>query len=222
LEEVLFRYTGSSFELRVRDLSMARHERCAIIGPSGSGKTTLLHLLAGIQQADAGKVIVEDVDLSRLADHERRLFRLSKIGLVFQEFELLEYLSVWENILLAYRLDRRWVQTPATREWGRHLARTLGLEGKLNRKPRQLSQGERQRVAIARALVTEPSLVLADEPTGNLDPTLKHQVLDLFLEALDRRPATLVMVTHDHSLLDRFDRVLSVDEWSSSNALPSR
>ncbi len=210
--DVRFRYATSSFELAVPSLEIQPGERVAIIGPSGSGKTTLLHLMAGIRPPDAGEVQMNDYPIHSMTDSQRRRFRAEHVGLVFQEFELLDYLNVVENILLPYRIHSTLLLTPPVRQRARELAHSLGLADKLKRASRDLSQGERQRVAIARALVTQPEFVLADEPTGNLDPTLKTQVLDLFLDALDHRPATLVMVTHDHSLLDRFHRVLSIDQ----------
>jgi putative ABC transport system ATP-binding protein len=212
LDGIRFRYSGSPFELIVPKLAIGDQRRVAIIGPSGSGKTTLLHLMAGICRADAGRVQMGAVNVSALSESAVREFRLARIGLVFQEFELLDYLGVLDNILLPYRLGGSLILTEDVKKRAKDLASALGLGDKCRRGVRALSQGERQRVAIARSLVTEPEFVLADEPTGNLDPTLKQQVLDLFLRTLDERPATLVMVTHDHSLLDRFDRVWSMDE----------
>lgn len=210
--DVRFRYAASSFELAVSALEIPPRQRVAIIGPSGSGKTTLLHLMAGIQVPHTGEVNMNDHAIHSMTDSQRRRFRAEHVGLIFQEFELLDYLNTFENILLPYRLHPGLSLTSQVRQRADELARTLGLADKLRRRSRELSQGERQRVAIARALVTQPQFVLADEPTGNLDPTLKTQVLDLFLDTLDHRPATLVMVTHDHSLLDRFHRVLSIDQ----------
>ncbi len=210
--DVRFRYANSTFELGVPSLEIPPGQRVAIIGPSGSGKTTLLHLMAGIRAVTAGEVHMGNYAVHSMSDSDRRRFRAKHVGLVFQEFELLDYLNVVENILLPYRLHSALSLTPPVRQRAQELAHALGLEDKLRRASRDLSQGERQRVAIARALITQPEFVLADEPTGNLDPNLKGQVLDLFLDTLDHRPATLVMVTHDHSLLDRFHRVLSIDQ----------
>jgi putative ABC transport system ATP-binding protein len=212
IDQVRFRYRDSPFELDVPNLFVPPRQKLAIIGPSGSGKTTLLHLMAGIRRPEAGCVRMGSTEISRLSDSAARTFRIANVGLVFQEFELLDYLNVQENILLPYRLGSTLPLTPEARIRAKDLAHSLGLSDKITRPVRALSQGERQRVAIARALVTEPSFVLADEPTGNLDPTRKGQVLDLFLAMLESRSATLVMVTHDHSLLDRFDRVLSIEE----------
>lgn len=208
-----------AFELRVDDLSIARGEAVACIGPSGSGKTTLVHLAAGILAPEIGEVHLGGTRIDGLTDGERRRLRAREVGLVFQEFELLDYLSGLDNVLLPHRLagaSRDEMAAAGTR--AAQLAETLGITGVLGRVPRRMSQGQRQRVAIARALVTEPSLVLCDEPTGNLDPTTADDVLTLLLEEARGRGAALLMVTHDHSLLDRFDRVVDVRELGSAEA----
>ena len=154
-----------------------------------------------------------------LADEERRQRRALEVGLVFQEFELLDYLSGLDNVLLPHRLAGAGRERmAAARARAEHLAGTLGIEEVLGRVPRRMSQGQRQRVAIGRALVTEPSLVLCDEPTGNLDPTTADDVLTLLLAEARGRGAALLMVTHDHSLLERFDRVVDVRELGSAEA----
>ena len=218
VEQLAFRYGELGFRLSIDQLQVEAGARVAVIGPSGSGKTTFLHLAAGILNADAGEIRVIGKPLSRATDAARRALRVSTIGLVFQEFELFDYLSVRENILLPY-----WIH-PAL-EWSSDvggrvdaLAARTGLTALLDRHPRELSQGERQRVAICRALITQPSLVLADEPTGNLDPTTAGQVLDLLSEEAASRGATLIVVTHDHTVLDRFDRVIDFGEWSTGGA----
>jgi putative ABC transport system ATP-binding protein len=132
------------------------------------------------------------------------------MGLVFQEFELIEYLNVLDNILLPFRIHHALKLTTDIRRRASGLARSLGIDDKLHRWPGQLSQGERQRVAIGRALITNPQWLLADEPTGNLDPAGKRRVLDLMLDQAAQRALTVVLVTHDHGLLDRFDRVVDV------------
>lgn len=215
LDQVHFRYGRDGFRLFIDQLQIPAGQRVAVVGPSGCGKTTLLHLLAGIQVPLAGRVSMGDAAVSQWSDHERRLFRISSVGLVFQEFELLDYLNVRENVLLPYRLHPGLRGDGATRERADQLLRSCGLTGKEGSKTAQLSQGERQRVAICRALMTRPRYLLADEPTGNLDPSLKEQILTLLLDRQAESQATLVMVTHDHSLLGRFDRVLELDELAS-------
>ncbi|MEM8712400.1 MAG: ABC transporter ATP-binding protein [Planctomycetota bacterium] len=204
------RAEGAPFRLGVRDLRLTPGEAVACIGPSGSGKTTLVHLCAGILTPTSGEVFLAGEAIQGLSDAERRARRARAIGLVFQEFELLDYLSAMDNILLPVRLGRG--DLKAARQWAADLAETLGLSGLLARVPARLSQGERQRVAIARALVTSPALVLCDEPTGNLDPDTANSVLDLLLREARGRCAALLMVTHDHSLLAAFDRVIDVRE----------
>ncbi len=201
---------AAPFELHVKDLSLSAGETVACIGPSGAGKTTLVHLFAGILTPDSGEVTLAGQRLDQLGERERRAQRASRVGLVFQEFELLDYLSALDNMLLPIRLGRG--DLAAARGRAHELAETLGVKGLLRRVPQRLSQGERQRVAIARALIASPALVLCDEPTGNLDPKTADSVLDLLLAQSRERDAALLMVTHDHSLLDRFDRVIDVRE----------
>jgi len=208
LKEVRFRYGGAGFALHVDELRVEAGESVALVGPSGSGKTTLLHLVAGILTPEEGTVRVDDRDLRGLDEAARRAFRVQRIGLVFQEFELLEYLSVLDNVLLPYRIHPALRLDAAARERARTLAERLGIGDKLARRPRHLSQGERQRGAVCRALVTGPPLLLADEPTGNLDPANKERVLDALFELAGESGATILTVTHDQERLSRFDRVI--------------
>jgi putative ABC transport system ATP-binding protein len=215
LEEVRFRYPEGEFALGVPALRVAGGERVAIVGPSGSGKTTLLHLVAGIVRPQQGRVSVAGTEVSGLEDRARRAFRVGRIGLVFQEFELLEYLTVLENVLLPYRLNPALALDAAARERAEDLARRLGIGHVLGRHPRRLSQGERQRAAVCRALVTRPPLLLADEPTGNLDPPNKDRVLAALFEICQEQGATLLTVTHDRDLVPRFDRSIDVKSFHS-------
>ena len=215
LRNVRFRYPQGDFALDVPALQVGGGEQVAIIGPSGTGKTTLLNLIAGISRPSAGTITTNATDLSSLTDGQRRDFRLRSIGLVFQEFEVLEYLSVLDNILLPYRINASLFLGGDARARARRLAEEMGIGDKLGRLPQQLSQGERQRLAVCRALLTEPPILLADEPTGNLDPTKKVLVLDLLLEQATASGATLVAVTHDHDLLDRFDRVIDFKDFQA-------
>lgn len=211
LSGVRFAYGGRhAFSLRVGSLSLARKERVACIGPSGSGKTTLVALIAGIIAPDAGRVFFDGIELTALGEAARRQLRIARIGMVFQEFELLEYLTAMENILLPFRVGSGMRAGGEQRDRARALAEELGVAHVLGRKPARLSHGERQRIAICRALATEPRLLMCDEPTGNLDPDSAARTLDLLLEQAERRDATVLMVTHDHSVLDRFDRVIDM------------
>jgi putative ABC transport system ATP-binding protein len=211
IENLSFRYAGG-FALRIPSLEIAAGEKVAIIGSSGAGKTTLLKLIAGIAAPEAGSIRVDGTPVHALGEEERRRFRITRIGFVFQELELLDYLSLLDNIVHPYRVSPALRLNRPVRERARMLAEDTGLAGKLGRKPRELSQGERQRAAVCRALLPEPDLLLADEATGNLDPANKAHVVDLLFRAADRRCASLLAVTHDHELLPRFDRVVDFHE----------
>jgi putative ABC transport system ATP-binding protein len=218
IEGLAFRYPEGEFSLRVDRLTVEPGESVAIIGPSGCGKTTLLHLMAGIRRPSRGSISIGEARLDRFDEGGRRDFRIRRIGLVFQEFELLEYLTVEGNILLPFRINGALELTSEIRERARRLAREMGIGEHLDRFVHRLSQGERQRVAVCRALLADPELILADEPTGNLDPGNKGRVLDLLLGYARRRGATLVTVTHDHDLLPRFERVIDFKEFLAESA----
>jgi putative ABC transport system ATP-binding protein len=216
LRNVQFAYPRGAFRLEIEALDIGRESHAAIVGPSGSGKTTLLHLIAGIQRPASGRIAVDDVEVSALSDGQRRAFRSGRVGLVFQDFGLLDYLNVWQNMLLPYRITAALVIDRNVEARGRELASAVGLSDKLKRNVNDLSQGEKQRVAICRALLPKPSVVLADEPTGNLDPRAKGQVLDLLFEQCNAAGATLVMVTHDHGLLDRFEQTIDFAAYTAA------
>lgn len=218
IRDLKFCYPGSDFFLHIDQLSIEAGERVAVVGPSGSGKTSLLNLVAGVVLPDSGQLHVAGQPISTLADSARRDFRIRHLGMVFQSFELLEYLSVLDNILLPLRIGNGLSVRDSLHARACELAAHVGISDKLKRYPGQLSQGERQRVAVSRALLLEPSLVLADEPTGNLDPLNKTLVLDLLLDYARQQGATLVTVTHDTELLSRFDRVIdfrSLNRWQA-------
>ncbi len=218
IEDLRFRYAKGEFALDIPALVIERGERVAVIGPSGSGKTTLLHLIAGIRTPQRGQVVTGGVEVSGLDGSKRRDFRIGNVGLVFQEFELLEYLSVLDNILLPYRINGSMKLDREVRRRAVRLAEEVGIGDKLGRLSVQLSQGERQRVAVCRALIAEPGLLLADEPTGNLDPANKGRVLDILISSTEASGATLVTVTHDYDLLDRFERVIDFKDFYSADA----
>lgn len=215
VEGLEFAYGEGDFRLRVPEMHVPEGENTAFIGPSGSGKTTLLNLIAGIAVPAAGSIRTHGVEVSGLSDAERRSFRISNVGLVFQEFELLEYLSVFNNVLLPYRINPALELTGDVRARARRIAERVGIGDKLARYPRQLSHGERQRVAVCRAVVTEPAVLMADEPTGNLDPSNKGRVLDILFDYAHASGTTLLTVTHDHDVLHRFDRVVDFKELLS-------
>lgn len=219
LQDLRFAYPGTDgFRLVVPEFRLGARERVALIGPSGCGKTTLLHLAAGILSPDAGRVTLAGEPLSPRPDAERRARRVSSIGLVFQEFELLEYLSAEDNLLLPYRITGALKLTDEVRARARELAAAAGIAEILGRRPGTLSQGQRQRLALCRALITRPALVLADEPTGNLDPANAAKVRALLAEQCAAMDAALLMVTHDHAHLDAFERSVDVMQWVSAGA----
>jgi len=218
IQNLSFSYPEGQFCLTVPTLDVERGGRLAVVGASGSGKTTLLDLIAGIRTANVGSVRAGDIALETLSDAARRRYRIKNLGLIFQAFELLEYLTVRDNILLPYRISAELELTSEVIKRVEQLVVDTGIGEHADSYPQQLSQGERQRAAICRALITVPKLILADEPTGNLDPDNKHKVLDILLEQVERNDATLVMVTHDHDLLDRFDRVLDMRELHGRTA----
>ncbi len=211
-----FGYSGSDFHLDIPSFRVRSGEKFAVIGPSGSGKTTLLNLVSGIITPGSGEVRVAGTDVGGMNDARRRAFRIRNIGLVFQDFELLDYLSVLDNILHPYRITGALRLDRAVRERAQWLAESLGVGDKLKRHPDHLSRGEKQRVAICRALLPEPRLLLADEATGNLDPTNKARILDLLFGSVDAHGATLLAVTHDHELLPRFDQVVDFADFQAA------
>ena len=203
-----FYYQKDGFRLNVPEFTVEKKEKVAVIGSSGSGKTTFLNLIAGIITPNAGMVRVGDVSISDLNDSRRRDFRITHMGFVFQDFELLDYLNVLDNILHPYRITGALKLDKSVKKRAALLAEEMGIGDKLKRKAADLSQGEKQRAAICRALLPKPKLILADEATGNLDPENKTLIMDLLFRAVEEHDATLLAVTHDHELLKRFDRVI--------------
>ncbi len=196
--------------LRQANAAIGRGELAVLVGRSGSGKSTLLNLLSGIDLPDSGEVLVDGVDLSRLTERERTLFRREKIGFVFQFFNLIPTLTVEENLLLPLELKGR--VSPEQRRAARDLLAEVGLADRAATWPDRLSGGEQQRVAVARALAHDPLLVLADEPTGNLDLETGLQVLEI-LDRLTRQAGkTMVMVTHSPEVIGIADRVFRIAE----------
>jgi len=213
-----FHYRYGEFRLSVPEFRVTQGEKVAVIGPSGSGKTTLLNLIAGIFMPVTGTVSVDSTEVSALNDAQRRDFRITNIGFVFQDFELLDYLNVLDNILHPYRITRVLTLDRSARERAVRLAERMGIDDKLRRFADDLSQGEKQRAAICRALLPHPKLILADEATGNLDPENKTLILDLLFQAVEEHDATLLAVTHDHELLKRFDRVVDFQDFRHRDA----
>ena len=203
LRDLKFAYGENCFAMQIGRLCVDDGQHVCWIGSSGSGKTTLLHLVAGIFAADSGCVKTCGVELSGMGDAARRDFRIANIGLVFQDFALRDYLSVLDNIMLPYRISRALHKDASVPERARVIAIAVGLGDMLARRPTELSQGERQRVAVCRAIITRPKLLLADEPTANLDPQNAARVLDALEGYATEQRATLVVVSHDRDVVAR-------------------
>ncbi len=215
ISDLKFHYPSGEFQLSIPQFTVANSEKVAVIGPSGSGKTTLLNLISGILLPERGTMRVAEIEIHTLRDDDRRDFRIGTIGFVFQDFELLDYLNVLDNILHPYRITNALLLDGTVRDRAAQLAAKMGIGDKLKRKANDLSQGEKQRAAICRALLPRPRLILADEATGNLDPVNKSNILDLLFRSVESHDATLLAVTHDHELLPRFDRVVNFQDFRS-------
>ena len=189
-------------------MKIEKGEFVAIVGTSGSGKSTLLHMLGGLDRPTSGTVTVDGKNIFALKDEALTIFRRRKIGFVFQSYNLVPVLSVWENIVLPVELDGRKVDRPYVEE----VIATLGLEKKLQNLPNQLSGGQQQRVAIARALATKPAILLADEPTGNLDSKTSQDVLSLMKTTGQKFSQTMVMITHNEEIAQMADRIMVIED----------
>lgn len=194
--------------LRGVDLEVKKGEFVAIVGTSGSGKSTLLHMLGGLDRPTEGEVIIEQKDISKLKDEEVTIFRRRKIGFIFQAFNLVPVLNVYENIVLPMELDGAKID----KEFVEEIINTLGLSGKKEALPNQLSGGQQQRVAIARALAFRPAIILADEPTGNLDSKTGQDVLSLLKVSAEKYSQTIVMITHNDEIAQLADRIIRIED----------
>ncbi len=212
LDKIRFSYPAESFELRLPHLRIEQGEAVALLGPSGCGKSTLMNLMSGILLPAEGVIQVNGVNIGVLGLAARQRFRLETIGLVPQNFELLDYLTIRENILIPFRISSSRGLTTESRQRCEFLAERAGITRHLEKYPGQLSQGERQRAALCRGLVTSPRLILADEPTGNLDPHNQDRIVALLLDEAKAIGSSVVMITHDPGLLHRFDRSIYLQE----------
>ena len=190
------------------DLTINKGEFTAIVGTSGSGKSTLMHLLGGVDDPTSGKVLIEGEDIFALKDEKRSIFRRRKIGFIFQEYNLIPILTVEENIVMPILLDGNKVDKNEVEK----LLERLGLADRRNHLPSQLSGGQQQRVAIGRAIVNRPTLILADEPTGNLDKRNSEEVINIMFEAVRDRKETLVIVTHEMDIAAMADRIIHLED----------
>ena len=204
-------YGSGDTEVRALDgvnLNVENGEFVAIVGTSGSGKSTLLHMLGGLDRPTSGSVIVDGKDIFRLKDEALTIFRRRKIGFVFQSYNLVPVLNVYENIVLPIQLDGRRVDENFIGK----IVKTLGLDGRLDALPSQLSGGQQQRVAIARALAAKPAIILADEPTGNLDSKTSQDVLGLLKVTSQKFTQTIVMITHNEEIAQMADRIIRIED----------
>ncbi|MDE6889059.1 MAG: ABC transporter ATP-binding protein [Eubacterium sp.] len=201
-------------------VAVERGEFVAVVGTSGSGKTTFLNMLGGLDVPTDGKIIVDGRELQTLTDDELTVFRRRNIGFIFQQYNLIPMLNVWENIILPLKMDG----SRPDQEYLMEIVRMLGIYEKLTSTPQQLSGGQQQRVAIARALAVKPALVLADEPTGNLDSRTSQDVLGLLKIMSTRLGQTVVMITHNEEIAQLADRILRIEDGklAGANAQPDR
>lgn len=190
------------------NLSIRQGEFVAIVGKSGSGKSTLLHMLGGLDHPTCGQVLIGGRDISSLKDEELAVFRRRKIGFIFQAFNLIPSLNVWENMVLPVGLDGQSIDE----DFAGEVVRMLGLEEKLESLPNTLSGGQQQRVAIARAMISKPDIILADEPTGNLDSRTSDEVMTLLKITTKKYGQTLVMITHDEEIAQMADRIMVIED----------
>ena len=204
-------YGSGDTEVRALDgvnICVESGEFVAIVGTSGSGKSTLLHMLGGLDRPTSGSVVVDGKDIFQLKDEALTIFRRRKIGFVFQSYNLVPVLNVYENIVLPIQLDGQKVDA----DFVGRIVKTLGLDGRLNALPSQLSGGQQQRVAIARALAAAPAIILADEPTGNLDSRTSQDVLGLLKVTSQKFSQTIVMITHNEEIAQMADRVIRIED----------
>ena len=204
-------YGSGDTEVRALDgvnLTVENGEFVAVVGTSGSGKSTLLHMLGGLDRPTSGQVIVDGKDIFTLKDEALTIFRRRKIGFVFQNYNLVPVLNVYENIVLPIHLDGAGVDTAYVDQ----IIQVLGLESKLQNLPNHLSGGQQQRVAIARALAAKPAIILADEPTGNLDSKTSQDVMSLLKVTSQRFSQTIVMITHNEEIAQMADRIIRIED----------
>ena len=212
ITDLAFAYPGDAFRLSVPELKVEAGSTLALAGASGGGKTTLLRLMTGLLTPARGQVWLDGRNLTAMSVESLRAFRLRHVGLVFQDFALLDYLTVEENVLLPHQFDRETLSK--ARENLPSMLERMQIDSYRGKLVSQLSQGERQRVAITRSLVHEPKFLFADEPTASLDPTRTGVVVDMLIDDARRRKSTLVVVTHDQDILPRFDATRRIDSFT--------
>ena len=212
IRDLHFQYPASDFKIEISDIKITQGRKIAISGKSGSGKTTLIHLISGILKPQSGEILFYDKSITDMNDKEIRKHRISNIGFIFQEFELLEYLNVMDNLILPYKINKSLVLDAEIKDKAKEIANRIGIGNKLDQHPKQLSGGERQRLAIARALITSPPLIIADEPTGNLDEKTSNIVMDEIKDQVSYTNSTLIMISHNNELISSFDEIIDIQE----------
>ena len=195
------------------NLSINKGEFVVIVGPSGSGKSTLLHLIGGVDKPTSGKVFINDVDIYNLKEKDLSIFRRRNVGLIYQFYNLIPVLSAKENILLPAELDNRKID----KEYLDDLLNTLGLKERENHLPNELSGGQQQRTSIGRALINRPAIVLADEPTGNLDSKSSKEIIELLKKSNKKYNQTILLITHDMSIAEQADRIIKIQDGKIVN-----
>ena len=214
--EMIYDDNGTKIEaLKLKKLEIKNGEKVAFIGSSGCGKTTLFNMISGMITPTKGSVVVEDVDLTTLREVERDLFRANHIGYIFQDFNLFPEFTVLQNVVLPMSFSKRYSKSDMEKEAIGMLER-VGLKDKVNQKVKTLSGGEKQRVAIARSIVNKPNIILADEPTGNLDYKNGQKIMDLIIQIAKEEKATLLVITHNNAQLEMFDRSVNIEELNEA------
>ena len=212
IRDLHFQYPASDFKIEISNIKITQGSKIAISGKSGSGKTTLIHLISGILKPQSGEILFFDKSITDMNDKEIRKHRISNIGFIFQEFELLDYLNVMDNLVLPYKINKSLSIDEEIKNKAKEIANRIGIGNKLDQHPKQLSGGERQRLAIARALITSPPLIIADEPTGNLDNKTSNIVMDEITDQVSYTNSTLIMISHNNELISSFDEIIDIQE----------
>ena len=212
IRDLHFQYPASDFKIEISNIKITQGSKIAISGKSGSGKTTLIHLISGILKPQSGEILFFDKSITDMNDNDIRKHRISNIGFIFQEFELLDYLNVMDNLILPYKINKSLSLDEEIKNKAKEIANRIGIGNKLDQHPKQLSGGERQRLAIARALITSPPLIIADEPTGNLDNKTSNIVMDEITDQVSYTNSTLIMISHNNELISSFDEIIDIQE----------
>lgn len=218
IKNVVMKYQDNGTEieaLKIKKLQIKDGKKVAFIGSSGCGKTTLFNLISGMIVPTEGNVEVEDMDITDLTEAERDLFRANHIGYIFQDFNLFPEFTVMQNVTLPMTFSKRYSKKEIN-ELAKDMLKKVGMEEKANQKVKTLSGGEKQRVAIARSIVNKPNVILADEPTGNLDYKNGVKIMELIMEIAKEENATLIVITHNNSQLDMFDEIINIEELNEA------